>query len=112
MLVCVPLTVDGSIDPRWGRADRLTTAHVTSRRVTVWQEFDVGWDALHDAAGEGAHHARVARFLLDHHVEAVVANHIGPGMLRMLEQMEIPIHLGAAGDARDAVVAAIGDAPS
>jgi predicted Fe-Mo cluster-binding NifX family protein len=107
MVVCVPVKTDGSIDPRWGRADRVAVAQVSAQGIVTWQEFDVGWSTLHDAGGEGAHHARVARFLLEHEVEAVVADHMGPGMLHMLEQMGLPIHLGAVGDAREAVVAAI-----
>jgi len=112
MVVCVPVSVDGSIDPRWGRADRVAITEVTVRGVTSWQEFDVGWSTLHDVGGEGAHHARVVRFLVDHRVEAVVADHIGPGMLHTLERMGLATHLGAGGDAREAVVAAIGDESS
>jgi predicted Fe-Mo cluster-binding NifX family protein len=74
--------------------------------ITGWEEFDVGWGRLHDEGPEGAHHARIARFLRDHEVEAVVANHMGMGMVRMLERMGIRIHLGAMGDARQAVLAA------
>ena len=107
MVICVPVTVEGSVDPRWGRANRVAIAEATAAGIDNWQEFDVGWGGLHDAGGEGAHHARVARFLLDHHVQAVVANHMGPGMSHMLEQMGIPVHLGAAGNAREAVTAAI-----
>ena len=108
MVVCVPVSIDGSVDPRWGRADRVAIAEATADGVTGWQEFDVGWGTLHDTGGEGAHHARVVRFLADHHVEAVVANHMGPGMLHTLERMGIALHLGAAGDAREAVVSATG----
>jgi predicted Fe-Mo cluster-binding NifX family protein len=61
---------------------------------------------LHDEGTPGSHHARVVSFLRDHQVEAVVANHIGDGMVRMLDTMGLPTHLGAAGDARAAVLAA------
>jgi predicted Fe-Mo cluster-binding NifX family protein len=47
----------------------------------------------------------VARFLLDHHVEAVVAHHVGDGMVRQLGIMKVALHLGAEGDARSAVLA-------
>jgi predicted Fe-Mo cluster-binding NifX family protein len=47
----------------------------------------------------------VVQFLREHRVEAVVANHMGDGMMRMLEAMDLPAHLGAAGDARAAVQA-------
>jgi predicted Fe-Mo cluster-binding NifX family protein len=112
MVVCVPVNADGSVDPRWGRADRVAVAQATPQGITTWEELDVGWSTLHDAGGEGAHHARVARLLIDHRVDTVVANHMGPGMLNMLEKMGISIHLGAEGNARNAVVAALGAASS
>jgi predicted Fe-Mo cluster-binding NifX family protein len=105
MMVCVPVTGDGLIDPRWGRADRVAIAEVTARGIGGWQEFDVGWSTLHDEGTEGSHHARVARFLLDHHVEAVVANHMGEPMVHTLQQMGLEVRLGATGDARQASMA-------
>ena len=108
MIVCVPVMAGGSVDPRWGRAARVAVADVQAGSLASWQEFDVGWDRLHDAGGEGTHHARVARFLLENHVEAVVANHMGGEMQHMLQRMGLELRLGAAGDARVAVVAAAG----
>jgi len=57
--------------------------------------------------GRKAPHARVARFLIDHHIDVVVAEHMGPGMTRMLTTMGIRVSLGALGDARAAVLAAL-----
>jgi predicted Fe-Mo cluster-binding NifX family protein len=107
MVLCVPVTAEGLIDPRWGRADRLAIAEVTGDGIGAWQEYEVGWHVLHDAGPEGAHHARVARFLQEHHVEAVVANHMGTPMAHMLEQMGIKVWLGAIGNAREAAMGAI-----
>ncbi len=109
MVVCVPVTVEGLIDPRWGRADRVAIADATANGIADWREFDVGWGTLHDVGTEGSHHARVARFLRDQHVDAIVANHMGLGMTRMLEQMGLKTYLGASGDARAAVAVAIGN---
>ncbi len=107
MIVCVPVDADGAVDPRWGRAARVALATVEGDVVKEWSEVSVTWDSLHDTGGEGAHHARVARFLREHHVEAVVAHHMGAGMTRMLGTMGIAAHLGAAGDARLAVLSAV-----
>ncbi len=107
MVVCVPVTAEGLIDLRWGRADRVAITEVTKDGIGAWQEYEVGWNALHDAGTEGSHHARVARFLKEHHVEAVVADHMGPPMVHMLEQMRIKVLLGAAGNARDAAMGTI-----
>lgn len=112
MVVCVPVTMEGLLDPRWGRADRVAIADATADGIADWQEFDVGWSALHDVGTEGSHHARVARFLRDHHVEVVVADHMGPGMVRMLEQMGLATYLGASGDARAAVTTAVASSSS
>jgi predicted Fe-Mo cluster-binding NifX family protein len=106
ILVCVPVTTDGQVDARWGRAARVAVARVRDGSLVSWQAFDVGWDGLHDLTTEGGHHARVARFLQDQQVEMVVADHMGVEMAHMLERMGILVRLGAGGDARQAVLSA------
>jgi len=106
VVVCVPVTKDGLVDPRWGRAARVALATVERDTIQQWQEIDVHWEELHDTGGEGQHHARVARFLQDNGVEAVVAAHMGPPMEQMLRKMGIALQLGASGPARDAVARA------
>ena len=106
MRVCVPVTGDGQVDPRWVRAERVAVAEVSGGEITDWQEFDVGWGTLHDQGTEGAHHARVARFLREHAVEAVAVHHVGPGMQRMLGSMAIRLVAGEEQDARSAARAA------
>ncbi len=106
MVICVAVAGDGSVDPRWGRAHKVAIAAAAGGAIARWEEFEVSWDVLHDAAPEGAHHARVARFLREHAVEAVLAEHMGPGMVRMLETMGVAVRLGVAGDARRAVASA------
>jgi len=105
MIVCAPVTSEGMIDPRWGRADWVAVADVVDGEVVSWREVEVSWSQLHDEGTPGSHHARVVKFLREQHVEAVVANHIGDGMIRMLDTMGLPVHLGAVGDARAAVQA-------
>lgn len=109
MRVCVPVTADGQVDPRWGRADRVAVANVIDGDVRDWHEFDVSWGTLHDQGTEGAHHARIARFLLDNEVEAVAAHHVGPGMVRMLESMSIRLVTHLVGDATAAARHAAAD---
>ena len=106
MIVCVPVTPAGEIDPRWGRAARVAVAEVLDGAVASWEEIEVGWDTLHDMGSEGGHHARVARFLLEHGTQVVVADHMGEPMLHMLAVMGVDVRLGAGGDARSAVLAA------
>lgn len=106
MIVCAPVTTEGLIDPRWGRADWVAVADVVDHKIVSWQEVEVSWSRLHDEGTPGSHHARVVTFLREHQIEAVVANHMGDGMVRTLEGMSLPAHLGAAGDARAAVLAA------
>lgn len=105
MRVCIPVTVGGEVDPRWGRAQRLAVAELEGGEVKSWEEIEVNWDELHDASSEARHHANVARLLRDKSVEVVVASHMGQGMLAMLEKMKIEVRLGATGDARQAVAA-------
>lgn len=108
IIVCVPVTVEGLLDPRWGRADRVAVATVRQDGIGDWKEFDVGWGSLHDAGTEGSHHARVARFLREHGVEAVVAHHMGAGMTHMLEKMGLTVRLGETGSAREAAARVLG----
>ena len=97
MIVCAPVTSEGMIDPRWGRADWMAVADVVDGEVVSWREVEVSWSRLHDEGTPGSHHARVVRFLREQHVEAVVANHIGDGMLRMMDTMDLA---GAPGRSR------------
>jgi predicted Fe-Mo cluster-binding NifX family protein len=103
MIVCVPVTDDGRVDPRWGRAARVAVARMAGGQIVSWEEHAVAWDALHDIGTEGGHHARVARFLKEHAVEVVVAGHMGPPMVQLLGKLRIVARLGAEGDARRAV---------
>jgi hypothetical protein len=52
MRVCVPITAEGQVDPRWGRADRVAVASVVDGQIAGWQEFTVGWGQLHDEGSE------------------------------------------------------------
>ncbi len=106
MRMCIPVTKSGAVDPRWGRADRVAVADVSDGQVTSWEEFQVQWGVLHDTGTEGSHHARVVRFLRDHGVETVVADHMGAGMMQVMERMGLKVFLGGSGDAREAVLAA------
>lgn len=110
MIICVPVTPTGDIDPRWGRAARVAIAEAGAAGLTRWEEFPVAWDALHDAGTEGGHHARVAGFLREHGTQVVLAHHMGDPMARMLLQMGLDVRLGASGDARRAVLLAATDA--
>lgn len=107
-VVSVAVDAAGMVDPRWGRASTVAVASVDAGGVQDWQVYAVGWDRLHDARTEGMHHAEVARFLQEHAVTDVVANHMGPGMEHMLSRMGIKVHLGAGGEARAAVRDALG----
>src|SRR5665213_2330771 len=107
MIACVPVGSANVIDPRWGRADRLAIAEVLDGQIVSWQEVDVGWSQLHDERTEGSPHARVVRSLVEHHVQAVVAGHMGDAMVHTLEKLGMQIHLGASGHARVAIRATI-----
>ncbi len=107
MKICVPVTPDGTVDPRFGRAPRVAVATITDDALTDWKEFDVHWDVEHDAGTEGAHHARVARFLIDHGINVVAARQMGDGMQRMLGSMEIRADLDCTGDARQVALSVV-----
>jgi predicted Fe-Mo cluster-binding NifX family protein len=106
MVICLAVADDGCIVHRWGRAQRVAIAAAEGGAITCWEEFDVSWDTLHDTGSEGAHHARVARFLREHQADTVLAQHMGGDMARMLQKMGVAVRLGIVGDARRAVTAA------
>ncbi len=107
MKVCVAITADRQVDPRWGRAGRVAGAEVADGEIRDWQELTVAWGTLHDQGTEGAHHAQIARFLRDNQVQAIAVHHVGPGMERMLGSMAIRVVTGLSGDARTAALAAV-----
>jgi predicted Fe-Mo cluster-binding NifX family protein len=106
VIACIPVSGDGSVDPRWGRAACVAVADVRANGIQSWQEFAVGWGHLHDSGPEGEHHARIARFLKHHEVQLVVADHMGPPMEHMLIRMGIAVRLGTRGQAKEAVLEA------
>jgi predicted Fe-Mo cluster-binding NifX family protein len=108
MRVCIPMTSEGQVDPRWGRAANVAVAEVHDGSLTSWTEFAVGWDRLHDQTTEGGHHSRIARFILDNRIDTVAADHMGEPMIQMLERMGIAVRLGVGGDARQAAISAPG----
>ncbi|MGC8626390.1 MAG: NifB/NifX family molybdenum-iron cluster-binding protein [Acidimicrobiales bacterium] len=112
VVVAVAVTEGGLVDPRWGRASTVALATVRKGVVSGWEEHQVDWGMLRATGSERAHHARVARFMKQHGVGAVVAGHMGPDMLAMLERMGLSVHLGAHGDARQAVLQAATSLPS
>lgn len=107
MIVCVPVDGGEAVDRRRGSAAPVAPATVEGDVIVGWEELDVGWGSLHDAGNEARHHARVARFLSDRHVDAVVAEHMGDGMRRMPDAMRVTVYLGAAGEERAAVLSAV-----
>jgi predicted Fe-Mo cluster-binding NifX family protein len=106
MIVCVPVTSDGMVDHRWGRAESIAVVNIENGEIESWQEIEVSWDRPHDEGTSAQHHARVARFLRQNHVEGVVAHHVGDGMVKMSDTMKLPLFLEATGDARTAVLVA------
>ncbi|MHA6522855.1 NifB/NifX family molybdenum-iron cluster-binding protein [Tessaracoccus sp. G1721] len=107
MIVATPVTQDGRSAQAWGKAHWVGVADVREGAVAHWSIHEVAWDESHDAGTHGSHHARVVRFLKDQVVEAVVVDHMGEGMARMMRTMGIPVLPASPGDARESVLAAI-----
>jgi len=103
--VAVAVDPAGAVGHSWGKAPRVAVAEVSDGQIVRWQEFDVAWDVSHDAGTHGSHHARVVRFLREHEVTHVVADHMGEGMVRTLAQLHIQVSRPEQLDARAAVAA-------
>lgn len=105
--VLVTIRPDGTVAPGLGRAPLVAVATVQDGKVAGWQEYAVGWDTAHDEGTEGAHHARIAKFLREREVDAVVTGRAGAGMVRMLGTMGVRLVMDVEGDARVAAVDAV-----
>jgi predicted Fe-Mo cluster-binding NifX family protein len=108
MILAVPVEPDGRVGHTWGKAAAVAVATVLDSTITRWEVHQVGWDLVHEEGPHGSHHARVVRFLREHGVEAVLVDHVGEGMRRMLTTMGIALHERTHGDARAAVLAVAG----
>ena len=106
MIVCVTVE-SGEVGGGWGKARAVALATVSDGAIADWREIDVRWDVAHDEGTEGSHHARIVRFLRENDVEVVVAGHMGPPMQHTLAKLGVRVVVGASGDARAAVLAAV-----
>jgi predicted Fe-Mo cluster-binding NifX family protein len=104
---CVSLEGD-QVGHGWGRVEQVAVAEVDDGQITSWTVHDVRWGTLHDTGTEGAHHARVVRFLREQGIELVVTHHMGQGQYTMIGKLGIRVVLDAQGDARTAVLTAAG----
>ena len=106
MIIAVSVGPESTVGEGWGRAHDVAIADVQDGAIVTWEDHAVAWDIAHDEGTEGSHHARIAKFLREYKVEAVVTGHMGDGMVRMLGTMGIAANLGMTGDAKAAAVAA------
>lgn len=109
MIIAIPVTDDGLVGHTWGKAPRVAVAEADAGGVHSWTVHEVRWDVSHDEGTHGAHHAWVVTFLREHQVEAVVVDHVGEGMVRMLQTMGIALVTRARGDAQAVVLAVAQD---
>ena len=105
MIICTPITPTGDIAHSWGRARSVALITVETGEVVAMETRDVSCESLYDEGTEGAHHARVARFLKDHQVDTVLASHTGEPMAKMIHKMGVQLHLKAGGNARKSAIA-------
>ncbi|CAL8979512.1 MAG: dinitrogenase iron-molybdenum cofactor [Actinobacteria bacterium] len=110
MIIATPVTEDGRSAAAWGRAHWVGVADVEDGAVRSWQVHEVGWDVSHDEGTHGSHHARIVRFLKEEGVQAVVVDHMGEGMQRVMNTMGIPLLPASPGDAQASVLAAVASA--
>lgn len=107
MKIATPVDATGQSAHAWGRAHWIAVAEVSDGIIASWQVHEVAWDELHDSGTHGSHHARVVTFLKDQGIQAIVVDHVGEGMARMLATMSIPLLPATPGDAQQSVLAAV-----
>ena len=107
MNIATPVTATGQSAAAWGKAHWIGVATVEDGAVTAWQVREVAWDVSHDEGTHGSHHARIVRFLKEHDIAVVVVDHMGPGMVQVMETMKIPLLPASPGDAKASILAAL-----
>lgn len=110
MIVATPVTESGQSAAAWGKAHWIGVAGVEGGQVTSWQIHEVGWDVSHDEGTHGSHHARIVRFLKEQGIEVVVVDHMGPGMVQVMETMKIPLLQASPGEAQASILASLASA--
>lgn len=106
MILTVPVTSDGQVDHRFGKAETMAVATVINGQISEWQLHEVGWEILHDQGEHGQHHARIVRFLKEHGVQRVVFAHAGQPMLHTMSKMGLELVQVGSMEARQAVIQA------
>lgn len=103
MKIAIPVTPEGQVDPRFGKAHFVAVAEVNDdgTETTQWDVQEVNWDELHDIEPHGTHHGRIVRFLTDNNVDSVIINHAGESMLNTMAKMGLIIVTEAEGDAKE-----------
>lgn len=107
MKIATPVDAAEKSAAAWGRAHWVAVAEVKDGAIADWQVHEVSWDDLHDSGTHGSHHARVVSFLTEHKIQAIVVDHVGEGMQRMLTTMKIPMLQAMPGDAKHSVLLAV-----
>jgi len=107
VIVATPVTEAGLSAAAWGKAHWIGVADVEDGQVHAWQIHEVAWDVSHDEGTHGSHHARIVRFLKEQGIQAVVVDHMGEGMQRVMHTMGIPLLPASPGDAQASVLAAV-----
>ncbi|MGV8848822.1 MAG: NifB/NifX family molybdenum-iron cluster-binding protein [Propionibacteriaceae bacterium] len=107
MKIATPVDTAGHSAPAWGRAHWVAVADIADAAIAGWQVYEVSWDDLHDAGTHGSHHARIVTFLKEQQIEAIVVDHVGEGMQRLLATMSIPMLQATPGDAKLSVLLAV-----
>ena len=106
MKIATPVDAAGQSAHVWGKAHWIAVAEVADGAISDWQVHEVAWDVSHDSGTHGSHHARVVTFLRDQRIDAIVVDHVGEGMQRMLATMNIPTLPATPGDAKVSVLEA------
>ncbi len=105
MIIAIPVTPEGQVDVKFGKAHWVALAEVNAdgTETTNWTVEEVNWDELHDSSPHGTHHGRIVRFLSDNNAEAVIINRAGASMLNTMAKMGLVIVTEAEGDAKEIV---------
>ncbi len=103
MIMGVPVTLDGDLQPHFGRSPQMGIAEVEDGDIVSWELHEVRWDIAHDEGPEGSHHARMVRFMREQAVTHLVIGNMGAPMQNVVTKMGIALIPARSSDPRQAV---------
>lgn len=122
MKLAIAVLPNGLVNTHLGRANKVAVVTADNKEIVGWEEFDVPFGQLHGGHGHqhhhdhhdhnhdhshghpAGHHEAIRDFMVEHNVDAVLAEHSGPGIVHLLGESNIKlVVVDVSGTAKEVV---------